>query len=460
MLTFAAGAVLAACTFDPSGVPLNGGPADAGGSLDSAPLLPCAEEALPQLRIAGIAVEPPPGEPYVRALLGDAIELSARGSCVREGPLSYEWQISPIDATRITAEPDLSSETITVLPLLAEDYTVTLTVRGASASAQKTVLGISAYGWQRRDGLPGNQEIRDLAASANRLWITHALGAHYTPLGDSGRPDEFVNLNAVSTGEPIPADLGAAYYSPEANALWLSPAGVTDGVLRVSLDTVEPSAERILFDHRDVFNGSSRVYDISGRDLDVAVAAEAGLGLNPSGQAFTGIFLPDDGRPLFATTGGGRGYAGGSRVHDVNDGRSFNPFEAITGDGAAIRALLFDGERDELWVGTGGVGAARVSTVSSLTTLAMYRTATGTLGSDDLRALAIEQTGAYAGDVWAATDAGVARYVRARDRWLLMGNPQGLQERLDVRALAIDESDGRRTIFAGTSRGLVSLQIP
>lgn len=448
-----------ACVFDTSGAMLpDRDPSDAGAGVDGQ-ALPCDSDVTVQLSIGGVSEEPTPGQPYVHALLGDVVELSARGSCVREGPLVYEWQVSPIDETRTTAEPSLQSEVITIVPVLAEEYAVTLRVSGGSASAQKTVLGISAYGWQRRGGSLDEPDVRALATGAEHLWLAHEGGAHALALDDGSPGDEFVDLAAESTGEPIPENLGSAYYSDETGLLWLASDESTDRVLQVAFDVAEPAVVAVAIDGSGELGGPARVFAISGRNRSVAVATDRGLAHSQNGNAFNNVFRPDGGGALYATVGGTRGYTGGPSVFDLSAmGAPFDPFDGAVGSDIAVRALAVDAERQELWIATSGHGIARVDNSGPLSVIAIYDTANGQLESDEVRALAIEQQGLYAGDVWAATDRGIARYVRTRDRWLQMGNLQGLQERLDVQALAIDEQAGRRAIYAGSNRGLVSLQ--
>lgn len=457
-----ASAALAACSFDASGIAPAGdnGSPDAGAIADGPILGPCPDDVSVQLTIGGVAQQPaPPGRPYVYALLGDSIELSAVGSCAREGPISYEWQISPIDATRATAAPDLASETITVLPVLAEDYTVTLTVRGAAASASETVLGISARGWQRRDGLPGNQDIRALTTSADTLWIAHSQGAHALAIDGSAAPEEFVDLAEISAGEPIPGNLGSAYYSADDDVLWLARLPTTDRALRMSLGDAQLTVTALALDTLTGFGNVTRVHDISGGGGGVALATDDGLGMSDDGVNIERIFAPGTGRSLHATAGGPGGYVGGGMLYDIGaTALPFDVFSGSVGDNNLIRALAVDAVRNQLWVGTAGHGVALVGTGGGLATMAIYNDQNSAIGTGDIRAIAVEPSGPYAGDVWAATDSGVARYVRSRDSWLLMGNPQGLQARLDVRALAIDDAGGRRAIYAGTRLGLVSMQ--
>ena len=454
--------LLSACTFDPAGVTSADAPeVDAGSLGDASPPGdggPCDSDVAVALTIGGIAVQPPAGEPYVHALPGDIVELSAAGSCGRLGPLDYQWQISPIDDTRSTASPDLSSPTLTIYPTDVRDYVVTLTVRSGSASAQATALAIRTHGWQRQDGLPDDQEIRDLSLGGDRLWLAHRSGIHYRPLTTDGAAG-FVDLAAEIEGEALPEAVEVAHYSAAARALFLAEAAPSAEFVRVALDGPRPMAQAIAIDGPTVFGQPVRIHDIGAANAGVALATDRGL-VRYRGDGFGPVFVPDTLEVHATAHGVGARWAGGHRLHDLrNAGAAFDPFAGAAGGDNRIRALLLDQEQDELWAVTDGFGAARVDIATEATTIDLYD-ATSSLRADRLRALVSESPGPHGGDVWVATDRGVARYLRARDQWLLLGNQHGLHERLDVQALVLDSSGGRRTLYAGSTRGLVRLQMP
>lgn len=453
-----AGSLLAACSFDTSGVPLTGdaaridanppdAPGDAGTCLDDIRLV---------LSIGGISEELPTDVPYVHALPGDLVELSAAGSCGRAGGLVYEWQISPIDATRETAAPDLASETITIYPVFAEDYTVTLTVTSGAASASRSVLGVRSSSWQRHDSLASNPEIRDLATGGDTLWIAHARGAHRLPLGQDPGQDAFIDIAAELSGDALSQDLGAVHYRAADQTLWLAQDARRDDLWRIDVSGPQPVSS--LFDYSAALGAGTGVLDIIDAEPGIALATDRGL-VRTDGEVFSGVFIPPDGNQVHALAMAGELWAGSRQLYPVDSGGApFDPFAGAAGADARVRALAFDATQNELWVATDGSGAARVQLAGGPQTLAVYNTAAGTLASDRLRDITLETTGPYAGDAWAATSQGVARYIRARDTWLLMGNSHGLQQRTNVQAVVIDAASGRRVIFAGTRAGLVSLR--
>jgi hypothetical protein len=450
------GCLVAGCRFDPSGITTDGALSDTAipdGETDGL----CPEPLRLSLSIGGVTEVASPDQPFVRALVGDVIELSAAGSCAQEGTLSYQWQVSPVDSTRTTAEPDLSSETLTIYPILAREYVVSLTVSNGTDSLERTVLGIAAHGWIERDGLPGGEDVRDLATGRDSLWIAHKDGAFRLPLGGAP-PDQFIAVNSEAAGESIGANLGTVYYSAESGQVWFGQAAMRGDVWRVDLDQPQAVVARVAYDHAAALGRSAEVLAIEFAAPGVALATDQGLTLSADGVAFAGGFQPAGNRAVHAfAAGNGRHFAGSRRLYDLDaEGVAHAPFDDRVPD-HRIRALVVDSGNEELWIGSADSGVARAASTGAFAVQAVYGSASGTLATDAIRDLVVETSGAHAGDVWAATDAGVARYVRARDTWLLMGNNQGLSGFLDVRAIAIDDAGGRRAIYAGTRNGLVSL---
>lgn len=468
----AAGLLLAAaCSFNPTGaVTTDGAVLDTGpipdSSIDGAgpetDAGPCPEPLLLSMTIGGVTDGPTTSEPFVHALVGDVIELSAAGSCTRQGTLTYQWQISPLDGTRMTALPDLASETITIYPTQAQDYVISLTISNGTGSRDRTVHGMTVYGWVQRDGLPGSQEIRDLAASNDMLWIAHKDGAHGLALDSNPVTDVFVAVNELSGGEVLGTNLRAVHYSTDGNLVWFGQSAARADVWRVDLNQSPFAVTVVPFDPSQALGETATVLDIGPAEPGVALATDKGLTISADTFTFAGDFAPADMSQVHAVTAGrGRRWAGGRKLYDLDNGwLELDAFLDPADMDNKIRALAVDDGRDELWVGSDDGGVARVTSAGEFAVKGIYGTAKGNLGTDKIRAFAVERTGPYAGDVWAATGAGVARYIRSRDTWLLMGSAHGLSGRTDVRAIAVDRNAGRRTVYAGTKAGLVLLEIP
>lgn len=415
---------------------------------------PCPEPLFARLSINGVTEPAAPGEPFVHALLGDVIELSAAGSCTQQGTLSYAWQIAPVDGTRGTGYPDLASETITIYPTQAENYVITLTVSNGTDMRDLSVLGVTAHGWVSRDDLAGSQEIRDLAVGGDNLWIAQKEGAHGLPLGSE--PGTAFAINEVAD------DLATVHYSTEARLVWFGQKSSGPGVWRVNTNETPAEVTQVAYDHDDALGENAEVLDIGAMAPGVALATKKGLTISADMLNFAGDFEPPDTQEVHAVTaGGGRRWAGGRRLYDLdNDGAPLDAFEDPGDNDHKIRALAVDEQSGVLWVGSDSRGIARTRYAGDFAVEATYSTAEETLVTDKIRGLAVEVTGPYAGDVWAATGSGVARYIRARDTWMHMNNNHGLDGRTDVRAVVVDEADGRRVIYAGTKNGLATLSVP
>jgi hypothetical protein len=447
--------LLAACRFDAGGLP--GG--DGGAPVDAEAPRTDADETCPtpvrvQLSVDSATAPLSPGQPFAHVLIGDLVELSAAGSCVQRGPISYEWQISPLDGTRQTALPDLTAETLTVYPVTAQQYTVSLTVRdGDGASQVLQVFGFEAHGFARLDGI-ADGEIRDLSAGGGSLWIAARSGAYRASL--EAPEGGFFALADEIDGDALPDRTRAIFYDPVTSQVWVGDERASDDVWRIDLNQVPPSSQAVELDDDDALGDSATVFAIARLAAGVALATDRGLTwcddqddgcegrLAPEGVEVRALAYPR--------------WAGAARLYDVGaDGAPSDPFPG--GGDAKIRALAVDAAAGELWIGADGGGIARADAATGAP-IEVYTKALSGLESDKIFALAVETTGRFAGDVWAATESGVSRFVRAREVWITLGNNQGLAQRNKLRAIAVDEAAGRRVIFAGSTNGLVYIRAP
>lgn len=436
-------AALCACSFDQTGVaPLDGAATD--GRANDAPgadAAPCEQALVARISVNGITE----GSPFTRVLIGDTVTLSAAGSCSdSSGPLTYEWQISPIDGTRETAEPTLFAETITVYPVNAEQYTISLTVRdNAGHSNTVQVYGFSAYGWQPLDGLiPSN--IRGLAVGPDDLFIAADAGGYRLPL--AAPTSGFINLDNESVGDPIATSLGRAHWDSDNQLVWLSATNSADTVWRI---TRTPPFTATQVDFATSLGGSATVHDLGSIPGGIEIASNRGVAETSNTITFTKTF---DGDQYAVARGAGQRWVGGQKLFDIdNSGAQLDPFD--TGDNK-IRRMLVDVPNNELWLATDNNGIARVVN-SNGALLQIYKTAGSNLTDNRVRDIAIETTGPFAGDIWVATGNGISRYKRDRGVWVPMGIAHGLLGRTDVNAIVIDENGGRRRIYAGTTGGLV-----
>lgn len=439
-MALAAG-VLAACGFDPGGrLPggADGGPPGGdGGGPDGAP---CAEAIHAELTVNGVT-SAPAGEPYVTVLVGDSVRLSAAGSCATSGALEIDWAIAGDDeAIEGTAAPDLASEVVDVYPAVPGDYTVSLTVGDGSGTAEPIeVLAFRAIGWQVSDEA---LDVRDLATTTGALWVAASAGAYRLPIGNVlGTPDL---VNDLANGDDdIPNDLSAVAAAP-GDTVWFGHKPNDSLVWRVD---VEPNSRVNEVDFTPNFE-DAEVNDIGPGATGVVIGTRDGVSAAPDNQTFEAPLITAN---TFALAHGASGdWAGGARLYPLPAGPEVDVF-GVADD--KIRALLeVDGA---VWVGSDGLGVAVYDPASDSVT-DVYTAADDGLASDKIRAIAVDANG----DVWLATQTGVARYKRDREVWVALGAASGLGDATDVLAVtAIGTGDARR-IIAGTRTGLALLTLP
>jgi hypothetical protein len=457
---------VAACRFDASGQPLGddgGQPVDGndigqdGGDVDAAPgdAGPCGADIWVEMSVNGQPTPLGDGEPYAHVLVGDTVTLSASGSCSADGSLLYNWQISPIDGTRETALPHTQAETITVYPMNVDAYQVTLMIADSNGrDASMDVFAFRAHGW---NDISGITNVNDVDVGEGMLWVAHGGGADRLPLAN---PTSFVDIAAeVDPGSdpPLENKASSVFFGP-ADLVWIGHTDARAGVWRLDYDQIPPRSTFHPYDTiLNVVNAT--VYDIGPHTTGVAVATSDGLVMALDNVLFTDTFVPPDMEMRAVATGDGQRWAGASRLYDLDaGGTSTDPF----GDAAdsKIRNLAIDVANDELWVASEDLGIARVDNTTGAVIATYDDVNTIPLTTDKLRYAAIETTGPFAGDAWVATDKGVARYKRDRDTWIIMGNGFGLNGHNDVRSVVVDEADGRRVIYAGTSNGVVYIRAP
>lgn len=444
------------CRFDESGL----GPGDGdGGIVPDGPIGPdgradagpCPERLHLEISINGRQSPLGNGEPYAYVLVGDTVELSARGSCSQSGPLTYQWEITPFDGTRSTAQPGLNSETLTVHVTDDTTYGVSLLIDdGADTKADSAPIAFQAFAFRSIDGLPQN-EIRDVTAGNDLLWLAAKAGAYTLRLDPIGAT--FTELNTMTLGSTLESELQEVYYDDAASLVWFAHKDARGGVWKVDRNVTPSVASFVNFDTPAALETSAEVEEIGRVKDGLAVATRIALTWSTDNVAFMGEFVPASDE-VFAVAGDGdRQWAGGRKLYDLSaGGNASDPLDGDVGDDLKIRDLAVHAAASELWVATEGNGVARLD-LDSGALIAHYTAAATGLESDNIRALAIED----GGDVWAATDKGVSRFKRDRGIWLTYGNGLGLQGKLDVNGITIDEDGGRRGVWAGTKAGLVYL---
>ncbi len=395
------------------------------------------------------------GGPLAEVLVGDLITFTANVDCAGGAPVTYRWAIQPDDGISDTFLPDLASAVVSFYARKKQTYSISLQVTAGEAQAGDIELAQS-HDWLVIDGLTP-PEIRGLATGAGSLWIAGSGGAYRLPLVTH---NGFVLLNDELTGDAIDDDLSEVLFDPSAPRLWFGKASDSDGVWRVDVGAGAPQSAKVLYNGADALNSSASVRDFVVEGSGVAVTTSKGITVATDGQTFIGLDKPDNKNPQALASGAGRRWSGANRLYDRDAGNQIlDPFAGTTNTDSKIRTLAIDEAENELWAGSDDNGVARFNQQTDQS-VNVFTVANSDLGSDRIRDLVVERTGPSAGDVWAATDQGVSRYLRSRGVWVHMNAEHGLSGHLDVRALAIDDEGGQRTIYAGTTTGLVYIRVP
>lgn len=439
--------LLAACRFDAS----TAANRDGGNSLlpDADPSKPdaiapedCPEDIYIRLSVNGVSTEPPDGIPYVQILLGDTVALSAIGSCTRTGLIHYDWSIGPgTGQVEPTALPSLNSEFLTVYPTAAQDYIVTLAIGdGVNPIAKKTsVFGFAATGFEDLPLVPGDT-IKDLHAGPNYLWIGARDGAYRADLSNpTNGPANglYEDINDVYGGDSIPSDVRAVFEGPSGNYVWFGPNANDGLVYRLSLDPMDASVLAL-----DTL-GNARNKDISGDASSLRIATDKGVALSTDFDIF-GLERADQSTAI--SVGATGAWAGKNQLYPLPAGTQINVF---AGDNKIV-ALADDGVN--LWAGSSDQGVARFQVGA---TPEIFTATNSELSSREIRAVAVDSLG----DIWVATKVGVSRFKQDRQVWVPMIDlPSALG--LDLKAIATDDSGGRRAIYAGSNGSLTVMRLP
>jgi len=446
-------ALACACSFDSAGSTGDAASDDAGPAVDAAADAMGACPQPRQLRISVNGATEPlgTGQPFANVRLGDTVTLSAAGSCVQRGPINYEWQISPIDETRDSADPNLTSRDVQVYSMVkGRQYTVRLTITdGDGVSSTDLVYAFQVHGFEVLDGLLGGQDIDDLSFGGGYLWIASSKGGYrYDPI-----VGELVDLGAtwLFTGADVfTNNIERVWYDPDADLIWIGHAASKTGLWRG--DPALETFDYVRYDGATALNGATEVNDIGPAHPGVRIASNLGVTAAADSATFNGNLAPLT-TVVEATGGTGTSdWMGGISLWSQADLWTALDSFGVGGDNK-IRAIAMDGD-NRLWVASDGFGVARVDGLSGETTEIYDQSTTGDLPHDQVRAIALDLTR----DVWVATRAGIARRKADRGLWLTFAGAEGLADRLDVHAIAIDDATG--DVYAGTTKGLVYIRLP
>lgn len=428
-LALVAAFVLPACEFDTTSESSLVGEDAALSESDAAD---CDGDPVASIAVNGATAPPETGAPLARVLVGDTVELRAEVACA--GELGYRWVIEP-STTLIgsTASPDLRSASVTVYPLRPDAYTARLTVTSAGGETTVSSYAFDAAGWRPLDQLAADAVVTDLTTDADHLWATSSRGAYRIEL-DAPFAGPYQRVDELYGGIDLPEALSTVY-AAAGEEVWLASDRRGPNAWRIDLaastiDAVDFAEPVMVRDLGPATDGAR-----AATDRGVFIAEEpANFVLERSDDSYA------------VATGPGGAASGGAKLYPLPNGAQIDVF----GGNNRIRALAADDAG--FWAGGDNKGVARLveGTVESI-----YSKLQGHLPDDRIHAIAVDD----AGDVWVATARGLARFKRDREEWVTMAFGTGLDDHLDLRAIAVDEHGGRRAIYAGSDRGLLILSL-
>lgn len=420
---------LCACQFDTSNTTSPENPDGDPTTPDAIDPKDCPDDIRIAVSVNGITATPAAGQPYLKTLIGDTVTLSAAGSCTKTGVMNYEWLVEPSTSPTIrTALPDLQSPSISVYAIQPEAHTVRLTVGdGSGKTKEHFFFAFQAVGFQPLGFVPG-ADVRDLSAGPNYLWIAGKSGAYRADL-DSPESGTYPLVNDLYNGDAIPTDSKATHEEAAGEFVWFGANSNTGQAYRVSLtdEDIRTFDLAQTAKSRDIYDATSGVRFATDKGVYLATDSEN--------------FQQERSDPAEAVFQGSTGaWAGKAKLYPLPNSSAIDLF---TGNNK-INSITDDGTM--LWVGGDNQG---IATLSGNTITTIYTASNSNLSSNKPRAMVTEASG----DIWVATDNGVSRFKQDRKRWIPMTAKAGLSN-LVQKAIAIDESDGRRALYSGGPLGL------
>ena len=425
---------------------------DAGGG-------PCTEAIRVSATVNGQAISDGRTEPLLTVAPGDSIALSAVGSCVLQGTIAYAWTIESQDGSfdlAATSDNGVDSETLSVFAERAGIYRIALTVsNGGIAEQTLDAIAFEVPAWTVVDSFPaapaGGPEFRDVSIGDGFLWVASKEGAYRVSLADPvGGTIEEVNsvIDTGGTNVALPSNSRATFYETDRKFAWFSNEASDTDIYRGNFQNAIPIGQAINLSGA----ASGQIRDIAPLSPNgVVVASQAGVFSSPGSSVFTPVDTTIDARAVLSRAGelwvGSDGVEG---LRELTSDQLVDVFPGSLVDDKIRRIILVD---DRLWIASLDQGIARVNPADT-SDKTIYNLAGGHLPSNNVQFLAAEASG----DIWAGTTGGVARYKADRDLWVIF-TQDGLEGHIDANTIAVDESNGRRTILVG-SKGMAVLSVP
>lgn len=440
------------CGFDPPGVD---GSADAGGSGDGGPADagPCLEDVA-AVTVNGRTLVADQTTPLFTVMPGDSIALSATGSCVTTGTIEYNWTILSGDKDLAgTADTSVQSENLSVYPEHEGTYEVTLTVSDGSGG-EKTLTGVAfdVPRWTAVTNFPapgdGALEFGDMSFGDGFLWVAAKEGAFQVPLDDPINGTIF-EVNTLLTGAgnvPLPIKTKATFYDANTQFAWFSNEDTDTDIYRGNFQVTPPVGQDI-----DTGATTGKIRAIAPLSpTGIVIAGQRGVYSSSGSALFGPVDTTIDARAIINV--GTDFWIGSDDDLGLHKRPGSDSFDIFAGNDKPRRIILVN---NQLWIASDDRGVAQVNPADP-NDKTVYNQAGDDLPSDRVRFLASEASG----DIWAATDAGIARYKADRDLWVTF-DQDGLEDYLDARAIAIDVSNGQRTIYVGSNaEGMAVIRVP
>jgi len=439
--SMAMGLSLGGCTFNSStqadlgdgALPIIDGGPSIGTRPDAIAPEDCPEDIRIEVRVGGRSTPLSQGGPFLRTLIGDTVELSAAGTCTRSGIIQYRWIIEPgTSLIEETALPDLFSETITVYSRKPEQHTVRLEVGDGTTTKDVSIFAFEAHGFEELASYDGNN-IRDLSAGADFLWVG-ADDAAYR--GNLPTPNVvFPIVNTLYAGDTLPSKLHVHETSDGSN-VWFGSEDADGRAYVLDLATSSISSFATL--------PSAKTRDIDDAEMGVRYATDKGVALALDSQTFAQERGDDTVAVSYGPTGS---WAGKAELYPLPNGDPIDLF----GGNDDIQALDDDGTL--LWIASDSDG---VVTFAQGAIQASYTENNSNLPSNDVETIDID----LALDVWVGTSQGVSRFKRDRQVWVPLVGDSGLGGSVNIDAIAVDESNGRRAVYVGSDDRLFLMKTP
>jgi hypothetical protein len=450
--------VLGGCSFRPESV---GAVDDAGarpdrdpGAPDANPIDvydpiidagPCPEDLFISVQIDGVEI----GGPVPDVLVGDSVRISANGTCVRTPPMILEWSISPLSHDILDTALGTDVDFTVYTKIASTTYVIDFVVRdGNNNSLSRSFNAFHTVGFQAAGGLAGNDaEIKGLDAGDGLLWLATKQDGFSMPVD---QPGTFTDITSSWGGDTVSDDIKPVFYDEATDQVWFGDAQSASVAWQGDVATQTFAA--VAYDGPLALDGAATAFVFAPSTGGLLLGTSAGVTTWTLGLTFVGRIQPDLNDSVKGIAIAGlRRWGGDQALYDLDmTSTVIRPFGGTADQ--KINALHVDAT-GVLWVASDDQGVARVDGQTG-TTIEIFTSSNG-LPSNKVRAFTEETSGPFAGDVWIATDAGLARWKADREIVIPLIGTAGLGSSTNLNDVAFSDDANDQRIFAGSTQGLV-----